>query len=185
MDAGGRSDNEGETSMRTVGPEDCLQPPLTGPCRASFRSYYFNRKSRKCETFIWSGCGGNNNRWGSQCAQYVGGICGSFIQGVPFKKKFCISYTRRRNLRTIVKHWVRLSVYTTVYFTFRRFTLHVSIHSSVIFRCIQILKKCWFLVVFWYVVFFLFLMFLFLSLLVVNYWLLVLSASSLVYCLFV
>ncbi|XP_021920303.1 carboxypeptidase inhibitor SmCI-like isoform X2 [Zootermopsis nevadensis] len=62
VDAEGRSD-DGEEVMRTVSPEDCFQPPSSGQCRGSFRSYYFNRKSRTCESFVWGGCGGNNNRF--------------------------------------------------------------------------------------------------------------------------
>ena len=47
----------------------CYRPPHTGPCRGYFQRYYYNRRSGRCETFVWGGCRSNGNnfktRW--QC----------------------------------------------------------------------------------------------------------------------
>ncbi|XP_023714180.1 kunitz-type U19-barytoxin-Tl1a [Cryptotermes secundus] len=63
VDAEGRSDEKGAVRRRTVSPEDCHKPPSSGPCRALFPAFYFNTQSGRCETFTWSGCGGNSNRF--------------------------------------------------------------------------------------------------------------------------
>lgn len=65
VDADGRSEDRGEVTKLTVRPQDCFLPKSTGICRGYFPSYYYNRVSRKCEFFIWSGCRGNNNRFDS------------------------------------------------------------------------------------------------------------------------
>ncbi|KAJ9575684.1 hypothetical protein L9F63_007443 [Diploptera punctata] len=62
IDAESRTDDGEETSYRRTF-EDCLHPKETGHCRAFFQSYYFNMKTKKCEQFVYSGCGGNNNRF--------------------------------------------------------------------------------------------------------------------------
>jgi len=41
----------------------CFQPPDGGPCRASFRRFFHNSTSNKCEEFIYGGCFGNLNRF--------------------------------------------------------------------------------------------------------------------------
>ena len=41
----------------------CTLQPETGLCRAYFPSYYWNVVTRKCEQFIYGGCGGNPNRF--------------------------------------------------------------------------------------------------------------------------
>ena len=37
----------------------CFQKPERGKCRAAFRKFYFDRKSKSCKMFIWGGCGGS------------------------------------------------------------------------------------------------------------------------------
>uniref|UniRef100_A0A8C5YZK9 BPTI/Kunitz inhibitor domain-containing protein n=1 Tax=Marmota marmota marmota TaxID=9994 RepID=A0A8C5YZK9_MARMA len=44
-------------------PAFCLEPPYTGPCRASMRIYFYNQTSKKCEYFYYSGCNGNLNNF--------------------------------------------------------------------------------------------------------------------------
>ena len=43
----------------------CLLPKVTGHCKASFPKYFFNKKTSKCEKFIYGGCGGNANNFGT------------------------------------------------------------------------------------------------------------------------
>ena len=41
----------------------CSLPPLTGPCKARFRRYFYNSSSGECEQFIYGGCQGNDNNF--------------------------------------------------------------------------------------------------------------------------
>ena len=41
----------------------CGLEPETGVCDAYFPSYFYNMTSRRCERFIYGGCGGNDNRF--------------------------------------------------------------------------------------------------------------------------
>ncbi|XP_008117935.1 chelonianin [Anolis carolinensis] len=58
----------------------CLLPPKQGKCEAYIPSFFFNPKSGKCEKFIYGGCGGNENRFGTEkeCLQACSekpGVC--------------------------------------------------------------------------------------------------------------
>ncbi|XP_072799696.1 serum basic protease inhibitor-like [Vicugna pacos] len=44
-------------------PAFCLEPPYTGPCRASFPRYFYNASSGFCETFTFGGCRGKKNNF--------------------------------------------------------------------------------------------------------------------------
>ena len=44
-------------------PTDCHQPKQVGRCFALFYRFAFNVETRKCEEFIYGGCGGNNNNF--------------------------------------------------------------------------------------------------------------------------
>nr|DAC80554.1 TPA_inf: conotoxin superfamily conkunitzin 3 [Conus magus] len=44
-------------------PDVCLQPKVVGPCKAKFRSYYYDSDLDTCQMFIYGGCGGNGNRF--------------------------------------------------------------------------------------------------------------------------
>ncbi|KAH9513905.1 hypothetical protein Btru_031704, partial [Bulinus truncatus] len=46
-------------------PEQCLHKPETGPCRASFKRFYFNKATFECHPFIYGGCLGNQNNFES------------------------------------------------------------------------------------------------------------------------
>ncbi|RWS23400.1 hypothetical protein B4U80_06719 [Leptotrombidium deliense] len=42
----------------------CKEPAkVVGGCDGYFPSYSFNSTSKRCESFIYGGCGGNNNRF--------------------------------------------------------------------------------------------------------------------------
>lgn len=41
----------------------CNLPAAVGDCDAAIQRYYFNAKTRQCETFTWGGCGGNDNNF--------------------------------------------------------------------------------------------------------------------------
>ena len=43
----------------------CRLPPDGGPCRGSFRKYYFDRASLQCQELRYGGCRGNGNRFSS------------------------------------------------------------------------------------------------------------------------
>ncbi|XP_059828536.1 U-actitoxin-Avd3g-like isoform X1 [Hypanus sabinus] len=45
------------------GKANCSDPKEIGLCKHSFPYYYYNTKTRKCERFMYSGCGGNGNRF--------------------------------------------------------------------------------------------------------------------------
>lgn len=43
----------------------CRLPPDRGPCRGSFRKYYFDRNTLQCLELVYGGCRGNGNRFSS------------------------------------------------------------------------------------------------------------------------
>ncbi|XP_063350484.1 kunitz-type protease inhibitor 2 [Pelmatolapia mariae] len=44
----------------------CTEKPDSGPCRAAFTMFYYDLDSASCRPFIYGGCRGNNNRYGSE-----------------------------------------------------------------------------------------------------------------------
>ncbi|XP_051992203.1 tissue factor pathway inhibitor 2-like [Xyrauchen texanus] len=53
-------------------PKNCRFQKDVGPCRASFKNYYFNMTSMRCEQFIYGGCQGNANNFenNQRCMQF-------------------------------------------------------------------------------------------------------------------
>lgn len=45
------------------GSKSCYQPKVVGPCRAGFRRWWYNRRTKQCEKFMYGGCGGNGNNF--------------------------------------------------------------------------------------------------------------------------
>ncbi|XP_066972110.1 uncharacterized protein [Macrobrachium rosenbergii] len=43
----------------------CFEPVLTGICRAYIPAFYFDPLSGSCDCFVYGGCQGNNNRFGT------------------------------------------------------------------------------------------------------------------------
>lgn len=46
-------------------PISCIFPKYAGRCKASFPNYYYNTETKACEEFIFGGCGGNPNNFGT------------------------------------------------------------------------------------------------------------------------
>uniref|UniRef100_A0A3B3ZM89 BPTI/Kunitz inhibitor domain-containing protein n=1 Tax=Periophthalmus magnuspinnatus TaxID=409849 RepID=A0A3B3ZM89_9GOBI len=44
----------------------CGVAPESGPCRAAFSMFYFDPETQSCKTFLYGGCRGNANRYGSE-----------------------------------------------------------------------------------------------------------------------
>ncbi|CAJ0579630.1 unnamed protein product, partial [Mesorhabditis spiculigera] len=43
----------------------CTEPLRVGDCKQSVRSFWYNAETRQCESFMYTGCQGNNNRFSS------------------------------------------------------------------------------------------------------------------------
>ena len=43
----------------------CNQQAETGTCKGYFARFFFDASSGKCKEFVWTGCGGNLNRFDS------------------------------------------------------------------------------------------------------------------------
>ena len=43
----------------------CRLPKIVGICRLSVPSFYFDRATLQCQSFLYGGCGGNGNRFNS------------------------------------------------------------------------------------------------------------------------
>lgn len=48
--------------------DPCLLPKAPGNCRAHVPSFFFNAESASCESFVYTGCKGNDNRFATQDA---------------------------------------------------------------------------------------------------------------------
>ena len=60
-------------------PARCAEPPLTGPCRASFTRWFYDPLNRKCSRFTYGGCegGGNNFEEDDKCSATCKGVTGT------------------------------------------------------------------------------------------------------------
>lgn len=48
----------------------CLRPLRIGSCKGAIRRWHYNHVTNTCVPFIYSGCGGNKNNFGTQLACY-------------------------------------------------------------------------------------------------------------------
>ncbi|XP_030254086.1 kunitz-type protease inhibitor 2 isoform X2 [Sparus aurata] len=57
----------------------CVGTPDPGPCRAAFTMFYYDASTSTCQSFIYGGCRGNNNRYSSleECMASCGPSTGS------------------------------------------------------------------------------------------------------------
>lgn len=97
--------------MKDAGPVTsegtCSQPPETGLCRGYFRKYFYNQTSSRCETFVYGGCGGNNNNFATD--KDCEAACAS-------KKKFYIWVILEYNCSFILrKLYVHLFFYEKIF----------------------------------------------------------------------
>lgn len=65
--------------------EACLQPEESGPCRAYFERWYFDRAARQCRPFGYGGCRGNRNNFHSltECNTICASVQEKLNRGVP------------------------------------------------------------------------------------------------------
>ncbi|XP_072168856.1 papilin-like [Diadema setosum] len=56
--------------------EMCILPASSGPCKGKFESFFYNPKSGSCETFVYGGCRGNQNRFRTHTDCEI--ACGTF-----------------------------------------------------------------------------------------------------------
>ncbi|XP_075555420.1 proteoglycan-like sulfated glycoprotein papilin isoform X2 [Dermacentor variabilis] len=66
---GNRFNSEEEcknTCVKPEGPDACLLPKVIGTCDGQYQHWYFDATTRSCESFMYGGCLGNNNRFASK-----------------------------------------------------------------------------------------------------------------------
>ncbi|KAA0708905.1 Kunitz-type protease inhibitor 1 Hepatocyte growth factor activator inhibitor type 1 [Triplophysa tibetana] len=65
----------------------CTESPKSGPCRASFKHWYYDASSQKCHQFIYGGCDGNDNQFEDKdaCMEECSGVTENdvFARGLP------------------------------------------------------------------------------------------------------
>uniref|UniRef100_A0A4W5QPC0 Serine peptidase inhibitor, Kunitz type, 2 n=1 Tax=Hucho hucho TaxID=62062 RepID=A0A4W5QPC0_9TELE len=60
------SDADKHTDDKRIEYKDaCMVPSDSGPCRAAFNMFYFDPSTSSCQSFIYGGCKGNDNRYGT------------------------------------------------------------------------------------------------------------------------
>lgn len=63
----------------------CVDPPITGPCRASITNWYYNPYERRCNRFNYGGCDGNLNRFKTEAGCTA--TCSSVTESDVFARK--------------------------------------------------------------------------------------------------
>ncbi|XP_066485226.1 tissue factor pathway inhibitor 2 [Tiliqua scincoides] len=74
--------------FRKTGPSLCYKPKDEGICSASVPRFYYNIKTKKCEEFSFTGCGGNDNNFLNKGSCYKAcskaGRKPTFVRPKPF-----------------------------------------------------------------------------------------------------
>lgn len=65
--------------------ELCLQSVEVGTCKGYFPRWFYNSTSDRCEMFIYGGCGGNLNSFGTRKNCEKACACGKLVHIVVFK----------------------------------------------------------------------------------------------------
>ncbi|XP_031341557.1 papilin isoform X1 [Photinus pyralis] len=75
----------------------CYVPVDTGNCSDSIPSYYYDPRAQKCLAFVYTGCGGNANRFTSeeQCERQCGRFRGLDVCKLPRDTGPCRGYLRK------------------------------------------------------------------------------------------
>ena len=65
----------------------CTQPKQAGHCHQKVSRWFYNQDKKTCELFLWSGCGGNGNRFSSkaECLH----LCSTEIKVTPNTQDVC------------------------------------------------------------------------------------------------
>lgn len=80
--------------------EICSLKEVVGKCRAAHSRWYFNKETKKCENFIYGGCGGNRNNFMTKiqcedfCQEFVKDPCAQPI--IPAPRKPCLNEKKGR-----------------------------------------------------------------------------------------
>ncbi|XP_060712254.1 kunitz-type protease inhibitor 2 isoform X2 [Hemiscyllium ocellatum] len=84
---------------------NCLSPPKTGPCRASFPRWFYNSSSKTCNEFTYGGCVPNGNNYGSEqeCWSYCNGVTEPASNSVPVARRRISSLKVRDSYDQLIK----------------------------------------------------------------------------------
>ncbi|KAL5962435.1 Carboxypeptidase inhibitor SmCI [Taenia solium] len=65
----------------------CRLPHEVGPCRAMLKRWYYDASSGRCVEFVYGGCKGNANNFGSRddCEARCGGPHDSHCEAIPYR----------------------------------------------------------------------------------------------------
>jgi hypothetical protein len=90
---GGCGGNENNFETKEACAKECIckLPAVTGPCDGAIPRWYFNTEAGNCEEFIYGGCGGNPNNFGTkkECLAECGiDICTLPVKPGPCKGSF-------------------------------------------------------------------------------------------------
>jgi hypothetical protein len=73
-------------NSKSISGNICGLQKMVGPCRALIPRFFFNVESKKCESFFYGGCQGNENNFESE--DECKNACGDFSSGpIVFEKK--------------------------------------------------------------------------------------------------
>ena len=73
---------------------DCSSPPETGPCKAAFPRYYYDKYDNSCKYFIFGGCEVQGNKNNYETPEECMTACGRIYNGILGKELIKISLLR-------------------------------------------------------------------------------------------